>query len=122
MSGRISFARTTASSPLSTVTIRTSSFAKLIPTTFWIVTLSSARSSVLGMCPPRARNKVVPAARELARSRLLSSPRRGRLTPFFRRARQASGRPRPSPPASVKSGLAAADAQRDGAFAALERR
>jgi hypothetical protein len=45
-------ARATASSPLSTVTSFTSSLAKLIPTTFWMVTLSSASSRVLGMIPP----------------------------------------------------------------------
>ena len=46
-----------------------SSLAKLIPTTFWIVTLSSARSSVLGMVPPRGPECV---------------PGRGRRGPFSR--------------------------------------
>src|SRR5687767_9365152 len=52
MSGRIARAFATASRPLSTVVISMSSLAKLIPTTFWIVTLSSASSRVLGMGPP----------------------------------------------------------------------
>ena len=43
-----------APSPLSTVTRTTSSLAKLIPTTFWMVTLSSARSRVFDMIPPKA--------------------------------------------------------------------
>ena len=52
MSGRIARALATASRPLSTVVIWMSSFAKLIPTTFWMVTLSSASSRLLGMIPP----------------------------------------------------------------------
>ena len=127
MSGWISRARTTASSPLSTVTMRTSSLAKLIPTTFWIVTLSSARSRVLGMFSP---GPIAPGGgrrpRALARPGLLSSPRRGSLTPFcgtIARGREASGRSarRLAHAVAVKSRAARGRcACRGGAPAALE--
>jgi hypothetical protein len=66
-SGRASRAFATASSPLSTVIRTTSSLAKLIPTTFWIVTLSSASSSFLAMFPPvwRAQPAVARPRRDL---------------------------------------------------------
>src|SRR3954469_25555538 len=52
MSGRIAFAFAIASSPLSTATICRSSLASVMLTTFWIVMLSSARSSVFGISLP----------------------------------------------------------------------
>jgi hypothetical protein len=48
-SGLDSRAFTSASSPLSTTVTVKSSFAKVMPTTFWIVIESSARSRFLGM-------------------------------------------------------------------------
>src|SRR5262245_12184156 len=74
-SGKICFAFDNASVPLSTVTSSMSSLAKVMPTTFWMVTLSSARSSVFGMSPgsPRRSGAGGPAPHDLSedpRSRL----------------------------------------------------
>jgi hypothetical protein len=57
MSGFSSRARATASSPLPTVVTRKSSFAKVIPMTFWIVIESSARRRFLGMAFPALRRE-----------------------------------------------------------------
>ena len=51
-SGLSSRAREMASSPLSTAVILKSSPANVMPTTFWIVTESSARRRFLGMVFP----------------------------------------------------------------------